>query len=201
MNEHLPTILALYGENYNPISIQLPTMPLQSEPLSWLVQRRAIASEFSINWQSSNFNQLMWRWTPGILEKILNLQYHSASATGDFKEYFNSFLLETNSSSVIQQTTLYKTLHSGGGALLAADLQLSSNLEIKASTDTVSYLYLIQKYLIYHQCLWEGAHPVTTSLATYYWMLNQKQVELQMYQFGCEIKDRLLFWPRLQFKL
>ena len=139
--------------------------------------------------------------TPGILEKVLNLQYHSASANGNFKEYFNSFLLDTSNSSVVQQASLYETLHSGGAAPSAADLQLISNLDIKASTDTVGYLYLIQKYLIYHQCLWGGAHPVTTSLATYYRMLNQKQVELQNYQSGCETKDRLLFWPRLQFKL
>ena len=139
--------------------------------------------------------------TPGILEKILNLQYHSSSAAGDFKEYFNSFLLDTSNSSVVQQATLYETLHSGGAAPSAADLQLISGLDIKAATDTVSYLHLIQKYLIYHQCLWGGAHPVTTNLATYYRMLNQKQVELQMYQAGCELNDRLLFWPRLQFKL
>ncbi|GFH46222.1 predicted protein [Chaetoceros tenuissimus] len=139
--------------------------------------------------------------TPGILEKFFNLQYHSASATGNFKEYFNSFLLDTSNSSVVQQATLYETLHSGGAAPSAADLQLISDLDIKASTDTVSYLYLIQKYLIYHQCLWGGAHPVTTSLATYYRMLNQKQVELQMYQSGCKMNDRLLFWPRLQFNL
>lgn len=90
----------------------------------------------------------------------------------------------------MQQATLYETLHLGGAAPLAADLQLISNLDIKASTDTVSYLYLIQKYLMYHQCLWGGAHPVSTNLVTYYQMLNQKQ-----------LNDKLLFWPCLQIKL
>ncbi|GFH62144.1 predicted protein [Chaetoceros tenuissimus] len=59
--------------------------------------------------------------TPGLLEKVFNLQLHLSGA--DFKEYFNSFLLDTSNSSVVQQATFHKTLYWGGALPSAADLQ------------------------------------------------------------------------------
>lgn len=42
---------------------------------------------------------------------------------------------------------------------------------------------------------------VLNTLSTYHRILSQKSMDLQQYQLGCESRDRLLFYPRLQFKL
>jgi len=61
--------------------------------------------------------------TPGLLDKIFNLVFHPPSVSQNFSNYFNSFVLGTESSQAVQQATLYKTLYSGTAAPLLTDIQ------------------------------------------------------------------------------
>jgi hypothetical protein len=139
--------------------------------------------------------------TPSLLEKVFNLVFSPPAMVAGFTEYFNTFVLSGEGSKAIRQATLYETLYSGSAAPSAADLELIASTDMKPASDMISYQNVVQKALIFHQCLWGGLHPVTNTLRAYHRILGQKTIDLQQYQLGCGTRDRLLFYPRLQFKL
>jgi hypothetical protein len=139
--------------------------------------------------------------TPTLLEKIINLVFAPPSLAPEFKDYFNCFAIDADSNQALRQSLLYETLYAGAAAPSIADLASISSMEIKAASDVIGYQHVIQKLVIFNQCFWGGTHPVTTSLLQYLRYLNQKQMELQLYQAGCDNRDKVLFYPRLQFKL